>query len=226
MDIQLTAADALIIVDMQNDFLPGGNLAVPAGDEVVPVLNRYIALFSARGLPIYATRDWHPANHCSFRPQGGIWPPHCIAHSDGARFAPMLQLPESAAIVSKASTPGKDAYSGFEDTGLESDLRARHVERVFVGGLATDYCVLNTVTDGLRLGFRVALLMDAIRAVDVHPGDGEAAINAMLRQGAQAITLEKIAAASAAEPNAGVQAMHASGAHRDARRPAPGPAGR
>lgn len=224
MEIQLTEKDALIIVDVQNDFLLRGSLAVPAGDEVVPVLNRYIALFSARGLPIYATRDWHPANHCSFTPQGGIWPPHCIAHSDGARFAPTLQLPEEAVIVSKASTPDKDAYSGFEGTGLESALRARHVERIFVGGLATDYCVLNTVTDGLRLGLRVALLVDAIRAVDVHPGDGQAAIDAMLRQGAQPVTLAQIAAEPRAGVNAdrhatGVQAIPPSSRRRDASRP-------
>lgn len=182
--IQLTHKDALLLVDVQNDFLPGGNLAVPAGDAIIPVLNRYIALFVRRSLPIYATRDWHPTEHCSFKSQGGIWPSHCLAGSTGAGFAAALDLPDSAVIVSKATTPQTDAYSGFEGTDLAEQLRARGMERLFIGGLATDYCVLNTVKDALSHGFKVILLQDAMRAVDLHAGDGQAAIDEMIRCGA------------------------------------------
>jgi len=179
--------DALLIVDVQNDFLPGGSLAVPGGEQVVPVLNRALALFKERALPVYATRDWHPANHCSFLAQGGIWPPHCIAGSEGAAFAPALALPPGAVVVSKATEPGKDAYSGFDGTSLAQQLRAARVARLFVGGLATDYCVLNTVKDALRQGFKVMLLLDAIRAVERHAGDGAAAIREMTGLGARPV---------------------------------------
>lgn len=181
----LGKGDALIIVDVQRDFLPDGALAVPDGDAVVAPLNDYVAAFDARRLPVFATRDWHPRNHCSFRDRGGPWPPHCIAGSEGARFAPRLKLPESAGIVSKATAPDKDAYSGFEGTDLAERLRGLGVKRVFVGGLATDYCVLNTVGDALKLGFDVMLLSDAIRAVDVQPGDGERAQQQMIGAGAR-----------------------------------------
>ncbi len=160
---------------------------MPRGDEVVPALNRYIALFRQRGLPVFATRDWHPPQHCSFREQGGPWPPHCIAGSDGARFAALLDLPCEVTIISKATATQPDAYSGFEGTELTELLRQAGVSRVFVGGLATDYCVLNTVRDARRLGFGAVLLTDAVRAVDVAPGDGERAIAEMLGAGAVAI---------------------------------------
>jgi nicotinamidase/pyrazinamidase len=178
------AGDALIIVDVQNDFLPGGALAVPQGDEVVSVLNRYAALFATLGLHVIATRDWHPRNHCSFREQGGPWPAHCVAGTQGAQFASGLKLPAGAHVVSKATTPEQDAYSGFAGTELEAMLRRENVHRVFVGGLATDYCVLNTVKDARVLGYEVVLLQDAIRAVDVKPGDGLRAQEEMKRLGA------------------------------------------
>jgi nicotinamidase/pyrazinamidase len=188
------AGDALVVVDVQRDFLPGGSLAVPDGDAVVPVLNRCMARFHRIGLPVLATRDWHPTYHSSFKPHGGPWPPHCIAESEGAKFAPGLRLPEGAQVVSKATTPGLNAYSGFEDTDLEARLRGLGVKRVFVGGLATDYCVLNTVLDALRLGFRVCLLEDAIRAVDVRPGEGAAALARMRAAGATGVRSEDLAA--------------------------------
>lgn len=187
-----TAGDALIAVDVQNDFLPGGNLPVTRGDEVVPVLNEYIAVFQRRGLPIYATRDWHPVNHCSFQPAGGVWPPHCVAGSPGADFAPGLALPEQTTIISKATTESKDAYSGFEDTTLARDLQANGVRRVFIGGLATDYCVLSTVNDALAAGFEVIVLEDAVRAVNVQPEDGKNALATMRRNGAAALKLEML----------------------------------
>lgn len=191
---RLQRGDALLLVDVQNDFLPGGSLAVPAGNEIIPALNRYIAAFSAASLPIYATRDWHPADHCSFRAQGGIWPPHCIAGSHGAAFSADLKLPDHTEIISKAMTPEKDAYSGFDGTDLEQRLRRAGVNRLFAGGLATDYCVLNSVRDGLSKGFDVFLLLDGIRAVNLNPEDGQQAIDEMTALGAHTLRFGEIAA--------------------------------
>jgi len=188
------AGDALIAVDVQNDFLPGGSLAVADGDAVVPVLNAYIDVFRQRRLPIYATRDWHPAGHCSFQAQGGPWPPHCVAETGGAAFAPALNLPSDATIVSKATHSDQDAYSGFQGTDLAKRLRAQAVTRLFIGGLATDYCVLNTVRDALAEGFTVLLLEDAIRAVNVQPDDGEKALADMGQRVAQPTTLTQVLA--------------------------------
>lgn len=182
--MKLQKGDALILVDVQRDFLPGGRLAVPHGDEVVPALNRYVAVFRGLTFPVVATRDWHPADHCSFAALGGPWPPHCVAGTDGARFAPLLDLPCEAHIVSKATAREKDAYSGFEGTDLDAWLRQSGVMRVFVGGLATDYCVLNTVRDAIGLDYVAFLLTDAVRAVDVQVGDGERAIAEMRALGA------------------------------------------
>ena len=190
--VELGRGDALVIVDVQRDFLPGGALAVPRGDEVVPVLNSYIRLFRDKGLPIIATRDWHPPNHCSFKKQGGPWPPHCVQDTPGAQFAPGLELPRDVIIISKATRPQEEAYSGFHGTDMDERLKALGVKRLFVGGLATDYCVLSTVKDALKLGYRVYLLLDAIRAVDVNPGDGERAIEEMKSLGAIPVTLEDI----------------------------------
>lgn len=187
LPVPLREGDALLVVDVQKDFLPGGALAVPRGDEVVPAINALAEHFAARGLPIFATRDWHPENHCSFREQGGPWPPHCVQGTPGAEFADDLRLPPDAEIVSKATTREKDAYSGFEGTDLEERLRRRGVKRLFVGGLATDYCVLNTVLDARRLGFETYVLEDAIRAVDVHPEDGEKALARMREAGAHLV---------------------------------------
>jgi nicotinamidase/pyrazinamidase len=191
-DTSLRNGDALLLVDVQNDFLPGGALGVPHGDEVIPVLNAAIDLFLSHGLPVIATRDWHPVNHCSFQAQGGPWPPHCIANTAGAAFAAALRLPPEGIVISKAVAPDKDAYSGFEGTELEAVLRARGVRRVLVGGLATDYCVLNTVKDALDRHYQVYVLKDAIRAVNVHPDDGAKAERAMTVKGAEFITVETI----------------------------------
>lgn len=185
--IRLQGGDALIAVDVQNDFLPGGSLAVPGSDAVVPALNRYLAAFAARALPVFATRDWHPLEHCSFKAQGGIWPPHCVAATRGAEFAPGLALPPAAVIISKAATPEADSYSGFGGTDLAARLRALGAARLFIGGLATDYCVLNTVKDALSEGFEVLVLEDAIRAVEVNAGDGARALHEMQRLGARPI---------------------------------------
>ena len=188
------AHSALLIVDVQNDFLPGGSLAVPDGDAVIGPLNHAIAAFRARGRPVIATRDWHPPDHCSFTDQGGPWPPHCVQHSAGARFAAALALPDDALVVSKAERPDQDAYSGFQGTDLAGRLRALGVTKLVVGGLATDYCVLNTVRDALEAGFEVYVLEDAIRAVDVEPGDGARAVETMRAAGARFIRSDELAA--------------------------------
>lgn len=191
----LGSGDALIIVDVQNDFLPGGALAVADGDAVVPLLNSYIGAFQKHELPIYATRDWHTPDHCSFQAHGGTWPPHCVAGTLGADFAPQLKLPEANqfVIISKATQPDKDAYSGFEGTDLTEWLQKEGVQRLFIGGLATDYCVLNTVLDALKQGFKVILLEDAIRAVNRQPDDGVKAIQEMHQRGAVSANLAELA---------------------------------
>ncbi|HEB99096.1 MAG TPA: nicotinamidase [Thiotrichales bacterium] len=186
--------DALLLVDVQNDFLPGGSLAVPGGDAVIAPLNHCIDRFTRAGLPIFATRDWHPPRHCSFREQGGPWPHHCIAGTPGAAFAADLRLPPDTVVIDKATTTEQDAYSGFEGTDLAARLREAGVLRLFVGGLATDYCVLNTVRDALEEGFAVMLLGDAIRAVDVQPGDGERAIAEMQSLGARIVDSSRLSA--------------------------------
>jgi len=191
---QLQPGDMLLVTDIQNDFLPGGRLAVAGGDEVVPVLNRYIGAFLAQGLPVYATRDWHPDGHCSFHPQGGPWPVHCVAGTPGAAFAATLVLPPDTTVISKATSQDREAYSSFQGTDLDSRLRATGIRRLFIGGLTTDYCVLNTVRDARQLGYEVFVLADAIRAVDVQPGDGQRAEAEMARLGARRITLEGLAA--------------------------------
>jgi nicotinamidase/pyrazinamidase len=192
-DLTPGTGDALIVVDVQNDFLPGGSLAVAQGDAVVPPLNRLMAAFDGAGLPVVATRDWHPEDHISFAAQGGPWPVHCVAGGPGAAFGPDLELPPGAVVVSKAERADRDAYSGFEGTGLGERLRGLEVQRVFVGGLATDYCVLNTVLDARRLGFEVVLLTDAVRAVDVAPEDGARAIAQMVEAGARPATSAEVA---------------------------------
>lgn len=184
MKPRLQAGDALLIIDVQRDFLPGGSLAVPNGDEVIAPLKAWIAHFGAEGLPVFATCDWHPADHCSFRGQGGPWPAHCVAGTAGAGFADDLELPAGVVRVAKGSVRDADAYSGFSGTDLHVQLQRARAVRLFVGGLATDYCVLQSVLDARRLGYEVVLLQEAMRAVDVKPGDGERAVAAMLAAGA------------------------------------------
>ncbi|WP_292044963.1 isochorismatase family protein [Massilia sp. UBA6681] len=187
--IVLGKGDALLIVDLQNDFLPGGALAVPRGDLVIAPINALIDLYHERGLPIFASRDWHPEDHCSFTAQGGPWPPHCVAATEGALFSEALQLPEEAIVISKALTAAEDAYSAFNGTGLARSMLADGITRLAVCGLATDYCVLNTVLDGIEAGFEVLLVLEATRAVEVKPGDGGRAIARMLAKGAVPVRL-------------------------------------
>jgi len=190
MTVTIGKTTALVVVDVQVDFCPGGALAVREGDKVVPVLNEYIKQFAAAGAPIIFTRDWHPSNHSSFKSQGGPWPPHCVQNTSGAKFHPSLIIPPEAEIVSKADRRD-EAYSFFQGTDLAETLR-RRVQTLFVGGLATDYCVKETVLDSLKEGFEVYLLDDASRGVDVNPGDSEKAIKLMVAKGCKRITKEQI----------------------------------
>jgi nicotinamidase/pyrazinamidase len=168
--LKIQDGDALLIIDVQNDRLPGGTLAVPDGDKVVAPLSRCINVFHQHGQPIYATRDWHPADHCSFQAQGGQWPAHCVQGTPGAEISPALGLPAFAMVVSKAMDSARDAFSGFEGTELAFQFMMYGVKRVFVGGLATDYCVLATVRDALKQGLQVYVLSDAVQAINAEDG--------------------------------------------------------
>jgi nicotinamidase/pyrazinamidase len=187
--IKLGKEDALLVIDMQYDFLPGGSLGVPNGHEVLAPVNHLLALYAAEGLPVFASRDWHPAAHCSFKEQGGPWPPHCVAGTEGAAFVRELAFPDDVIVISKAERADADAYSAFNGTTLAVQLRERGVTRVAVCGLATDYCVLNTVTDALDEGFDVLLVAEAMRAVDAQPADGRKALDRMVARGAVVVRL-------------------------------------
>lgn len=174
---------ALIVVDVQNDFCPGGTLAVPDGDKVVSPLNTLMREFLARGEPVFKSRDWHPAKTKHFSEYGGTWPVHCVQGTRGAEFHPELFDDPRITIISKG-TADEDNYSAFDGTDLALQLRDQGIEEVWVGGLATDYCVKNSVLDALREGFMVKAIGEAMRAVDLKPGDGERAIQEMKEAGA------------------------------------------
>jgi nicotinamidase/pyrazinamidase len=177
---------ALIVVDVQNDFCPGGALAVARGDEVVAPLNRLLDVFLANGEPVIKSRDWHPAITKHFADYGGTWPVHCVQNSRGAEFHPELRDDPRIQVVSKG-LGDTDCYSAFGETDLASRLRQQGVAEVWVGGLATDYCVKNTVLDALKLGFAVKAVESAMRAVDLNPGDGERALAEMRAAGAEIV---------------------------------------
>ncbi|HEY8490951.1 MAG TPA: bifunctional nicotinamidase/pyrazinamidase [Dehalococcoidia bacterium] len=188
---------ALAVVDVQNDFCPGGSLGVPEGDRVVPVLNQYARRFHEEGSPVIATRDWHPPKTRHFQEGGGPWPPHCVQGTPGAAFHPDLRLPPGTTVLSKGMDPNEDSYSAFDartDAGesLAELLRRLGVEELYVGGLATDYCVRATALDALAQGFRVTVLTDAVRGVDVTPGDSERALREVVEAGARTATLETV----------------------------------
>lgn len=176
--------NAFLFVDIQRDFCPGGALAVADGDSVVPVANRLSALAARHGCPAFFSRDWHPVNHVSFAASGGPWPPHCVAQTPGAQFADGLTLPPESRVISKGTSPDRDAYSAFDRTGLAELIRRTGAERLFVCGLATDYCVAATVKDALTEGFAVSVVQDGCRAVNVSPSDGDRALEEMRRAGA------------------------------------------
>lgn len=196
-DVFLQPGDALSVTDVQNDFLPGGALGVPDGDKVIPSLNPIILLFLKNNLPMFFTRDWHPPDHCSFQSQGGPWPPHCVRNTQGAVFASGLNIPQSAVIISKGTQKDSEQYSTFHGCdaagNTQSSLMKKFgVGRIFIAGLATDYCVLNSAKDALAGGYEVYVLADAVRAVDVNPGDGQRAVEEMVRCGAKMVTTDRI----------------------------------
>ncbi|QDA30717.1 nicotinamidase [Thermococcus indicus] len=175
--------EALIVVDMQRDFMPGGALPVPEGDRIIPRCNEYIDEFRGKGALIVATRDWHPESHISFREQGGPWPRHCVQNTPGAEF--VVELPADAVIISKATEPDKEAYSGFEGTDLAEILRRNGVKRVYICGVATEYCVRATALDAAKQGFEVYLLRDAVKGI--VPRDEEKALEEMGKAGVKVL---------------------------------------
>ncbi len=191
---------ALLVVDVQNDFCPGGSLAVAHGDEVVAPLNKLIQEFLERGEPVFKSRDWHPKETKHFAAYGGTWPVHCVQETKGAEFHPNLIDDIHIRTISKG-LGDEDSYSAFDGTELALQLRRLGIEEVWVGGLATDYCVKNTVLDALREGFRVKALTDAMRAVELKPGDGEQAIAEMRAAGAELIESNDPEGANEAEAN-------------------------
>lgn len=184
---------ALLLVDVQNDFFPGGALATPEGDQIIEPVNRLIDMANERKLPVFATRDWHPEGHCSFEKQGGPWPPHCIRGTEGAAFHPDIRLPDRTAVITKAETQEKDAYSGFDETDLAERLRENEVDTVIVAGLATDVCVKNTVLDALMEDFNTIVVNEAIRGVDAEPGDRDRAVEEMKDRGAKFMSVDDLA---------------------------------
>jgi nicotinamidase/pyrazinamidase len=175
-------ARALLIIDFQNDFCPGGALAVPRGDEIAPRVNELAA--SGDFDLVVATRDWHPPDHGSFAEQGGPWPPHCVQGTTGAELHPALDRSEIDTVIDKGQNPGTEGYSGFEETDLAALLRHRGIDSVTVVGLATDYCVKNTALDALREGLGVTVDSGAVRGVNVQPGDDERALDELRSAGA------------------------------------------
>jgi nicotinamidase/pyrazinamidase len=167
---RLSHGDALLIVDVQNDFCPGGALPIKEGDRVAPVLNRWIEAANGSGAVVAASRDWHPRGHASFEEQGGRWPIHCVENTWGADFHPSLNLPADALIISKGTGLATDNYSAFDGTDLSSRLKQRGARRVWIGGLAQEICVRATVLDALKAGFEVHLIQDAARPLDVQAG--------------------------------------------------------
>ncbi len=193
----MSGNQALLIVDVQNDFCSQGALAVPEGDKIVPVLNQYIQYFHAQKLPIFASRDWHPQETTHFKEYGGLWPVHCVQNSRGAQFHPNLRLSKGVVIISKGMDPQKDSYSAFQGIDPEGIafldiLKREKINSLYIGGLATDYCVKSSVLDARKFGFEVYLLMDAIQGVDLNPKDSQEAISAMISAGVKTMTVKNI----------------------------------
>ena len=176
--------DALLIVDVQNDFCQDGALGIAEGHHVVPVLNRWIAEAEKQNIPVYLTRDWHPAGHVSFKERGGPWPPHCVQGTAGAAFHSDLRIPRHAQIINKGHELHKDSYSAFGGTDLKERLRRTGIKRIWIGGLAQDYCVRETSLDAMAEGFEVHVIVEGTRAVNVEPDDGKRALDDIRRAGA------------------------------------------
>ncbi|MGB2600020.1 MAG: bifunctional nicotinamidase/pyrazinamidase [Candidatus Omnitrophota bacterium] len=187
---------ALLAVDIQNDFCSGGALGIPEGEKVIPALNKYIRLFSKKDLPVFASRDWHPKKTGHFKKYGGVWPPHCIQNTKGSAFHPKLKLPKKAIMLYKGMDPKKDSYSVFQaldenDTRFMKIMKNMGIKELYIGGLATDYCVKWTAQDALRRDFKVKVLTDAVKGVDLKAGDSERAIKRIVKRGAKKTTFKK-----------------------------------
>jgi nicotinamidase/pyrazinamidase len=183
---------ALVVVDLQRDFCPGGALAVKNGDEVVRPINSLVDGFEAAGQPVIFTRDWHPKDHCSFKPQGGTWPPHAVRDTPGAGFQPTLHVPQGATVISKGTERDSEAYSGFEGTGLSKRLKRMKVKDLYVSGLATDYCVKNTAMDAIREGFRVFIVTDCVKGVNLKRTASATAFRTMVGAGVRTTTSHRL----------------------------------
>lgn len=182
---------AVIVVDLQNDFCPGGSLAVANGDKIVPIANDILAIAKDRRIPVFASRCWHPPDHCSFKEQGGPWPAHCVQSTKGAELHPELKLrPGKFTLVSKGTEQNKDAYSAFDGTDLEKQLRKKGITKLWMFGLATDYCVKATALDAKKLGFEVVVIANACASVNLDHNDGNYALNEMQQAGVKITTFD------------------------------------
>ncbi len=190
--LNIGSNDALIVVDVQNDFCPGGTAAVEDGDAVARKMSDVALNFRSRDGRVFATQDWHPTNHKSFAENGGIWPAHCVRGSQGADFHKDLKLPIGSSIIRKGEEVETDAYSGFEGTSLGSHLDRLGVKRVFVGGLSTEYAVQHTVYDALQKGYNAFVITDAVSAVNANPDDDQRALDSMLASGAKPVTTDEL----------------------------------
>jgi nicotinamidase/pyrazinamidase len=193
----MKSGKALLVVDIQNDFCPGGALSIPQGDRVIPVVNKYIRLFTKAKLPVFASRDWHPKVTAHFKKYGGVWPVHCVENTRGAEFHPALKLPGYAFLLYKGMDPGKDSYSAFQAqdaSGIELSnlLKILSVGQLYIAGLATDYCVKSSALDALRQGLKVTVLSDAVRGVDLNPGDSRKALEQVMQQGGKTLTFRQL----------------------------------
>ncbi|MFH1853921.1 MAG: bifunctional nicotinamidase/pyrazinamidase [Candidatus Omnitrophota bacterium] len=189
----------LLIVDVQNDFCPGGALGIKDGDKIIPFINKYIKIFASKRLPIFSSRDWHPKKTAHFKKFGGVWPQHCIQDTKGAAFHPKLRLPKEAILLYKGMDPEKDSYSAFQaqdenGMSLVNLLKILDIKELYIAGLATDYCVKFTAHDAIMEGFKVKILLDAIKGVNLKPDDSEIAIREMVKIGAKKITLKDMEA--------------------------------
>jgi len=193
----MKARKALLIVDVQNDFCPGGALGVPEGDKIIPRINQYVKVFEREKLPIFVSRDWHPIQTSHFKDFGGVWPLHCVHNSRGAAFHPKFKVPKNAIYLYKGMDPYKDAYSVFhaeDDKGMVflRLLNLMKINELYIAGLATDYCVKFTALDALKFKLKVKVLVDAIKGVDLKPGDSEKAIKEIVKKGARKVIFKNI----------------------------------
>jgi nicotinamidase/pyrazinamidase len=191
----MRAKKALLIVDVQNDFCPGGALGIKNGDKIIPVINKYIKIFASRKLPVFASRDWHPKKTAHFKEFGGVWPRHCIQDTKGAAFHLKLKLPREVILLYKGMDPAKDSYSAFQAQAqngiiLPDILKIMDIKGLYIAGLATDYCVKFTAFDAIKEGLKVRILADAVKGVNLKPDDSDDAIKEMAKAGAKKITLK------------------------------------